>query len=81
MSAGKFDRAKIETEMRYYMGSDKYDTDYNDALSALKLTLAVLDACKHDGSLRPGCVVCQGDWSKHHADCPVRACVDAGLGK
>jgi len=77
----KCNRAYFETEMSYYAGSDKYDTAYNDALQALSLALAVVDAeyavkqarlRVDDDNFNRLCAI---------AKSAMRACVEAGLVK
>ncbi len=97
MSKPKFDRAELDsnisqTERRpckrkhdpsevVRMGCAECELDRSNA--ALKRLLAVLDAAVVKAYSATGqCFFC-GGWKSHHVDpnCPVAACIEAGLGK
>ena len=85
VSKPNFRREWLESEASMYSG------DHHDAqmAAALPLLFAVLDAAvmvrdQGMGHKAIRCGICRtygGDSEEHTDDCPVAACIEAGLGK
>ena len=82
MGKPKFDRAELERHISVFVHMGGADSDAERLARALKLTLAVLDAAVDEYKFW-GCFECGANPAdkQHRSDCPVKACIDAGLEK
>ncbi len=78
----QFDRAELERTISVFEHLGGGDSDAERLAKALALALAVVDKCvvKTDQGNR-WCKICSDYTYSHKPDCPVKACVEAGLTK